>query len=152
MAELRTQQTLRLEFDNVRIDPPGTAITNAALASTNIEADVRIFVGDRLFVDAPVLCVVEFASVLNAWLSSQPSTLSDFRFESADDDEPNILCISVSEDGLGIFSAWQKFSTGDAIGKQQAVAELRRFVRDVARRCQSELGVNVDHWIAASSR
>ncbi len=138
---------IRLTFENLRIDPPGTEITSQALAFTNIEADVRVYLGGRLFLDAILLTVVEFAGVLNGWLVSGETDLTDFRFESSDDEDRNILSFGVSGQGLLMSSGWQQFGADHAIDSEQAVAELRRFVEEVVERCQAKLGLDVAGWV-----
>ncbi len=147
MPVAKDHPTLRLEFEKLHLDPPETAISNAVYAFTNIEADLRICLGERLFVEAERLCVVEFAAVVAKWLASREDEECGFRFESADDEEPNIFSLRLGDGGFEASSGWQKFAATTPLETGQTVAELARFTHDVAQRCENELGIAVGRWI-----
>lgn len=138
---------MKLEFSSLRIEPAGMKISDEARALTNIEADLRIHVAGRMFFDEAMICVVELADALNYWVSSVDYHSIDFRYESMDDDEPNILCLSVNGNETKIYSAWQEFDVAEPIDTNTMIAELERFVDQVIARCRNELGVEVRHWI-----
>ncbi len=140
---------MKFEIGTIWIDPPGTKISSLAHAFTNIDADVRIYIGDRLFFDAQ-LCIVEFANAIQRWLSSQGSEPTDFRFESSDDEEPRILCLEIHDEEVRIFSAWQKFSAAEPLAGEQVVMEMQRFVQEVTRRCRDDLKIDVESWIGVT--
>jgi len=150
MSQPQNKSPLRFEIGDIWIDPAGLDITNQAYAFTNIDADVRIYLGDQLFFDE-TLCIVEFANALRNWFAAMSSQQQNFRFESADDEEPNILSFETLGDSVKINSAWQKFTTSEPLAKVQVLSELERFVPDAILRCQSDLGVNVDRWIKSTT-
>ncbi len=61
---------LKIEFDNLEVDPPGTVVSGRIAAYINIQADLRIHIDGRLFFDEPAVCVVELADQVRAWISS----------------------------------------------------------------------------------
>ena len=99
-----------------------------------------------MFFDATV-CVVELAHAIQRWLAAEGQRVASFRFESGDDEEPNILCFRIGEDGARLFSAWQKFPSDTPVSNERLERALRAFVQEAARRCRDDLGVDVEGWI-----
>ncbi|MGI9384464.1 MAG: hypothetical protein ACR2PO_15025 [Methyloligellaceae bacterium] len=141
---------MKLEIGAVWIDPPGLEITSLPIAYTNIDAEVRIYLGDRLFFDATV-CIVELANAVQRWSAADRPRPARFRFESGDDEEPNILCFERSDEGVRLSSAWQKFHADEKVSEEQLDGALRGFVREVVRRCRDDLGIDVKGWIGRAN-
>ena len=136
---------MRIEIGGVWIDPPGLEITSLPIAYTNIDAQVQIYLGDRVFFDATV-CLVELANAFHRWLAAEGRP-PEFRFESADDDEPNILGFKIGDDGVWLSSAWQRFPADVPVSAERLEAALSAFVQEAARRCRDNLNVDVEDWI-----
>ena len=56
---------MKLELSNLQIDPAGMKIADKARAFTNIEADIRVHIGDQILFDEPMVCVVGLQTQLN---------------------------------------------------------------------------------------
>lgn len=140
---------MKFEIGNIWIDPPGTQISNLPAAYTNIDGEVKITLGGRTFFDA-TLCVVELAGAIQRWLDTEPPRPAEFRFESSDEEEPNILSLQMSDDGVRINSAWRKFNPDQMLPTQAVSTALRDYVRQVTDRCRDDLGVDVSNWIGVT--
>ncbi len=136
----------RFEIGRVWLDPPGIAVTRAVDAFTNIDGDLRFYLGDKLFLHGTV-CVVEFAAALERWRNGGPSRTSTFHFASADDDEPNIFSFEISDDGVRMWSGWQEFTAEEMLGVQPFEQTLMDFVEAIVERCQEDLFLDVRPWL-----
>lgn len=138
---------MKLEMSNFKIDPTGKVIRDKAGAYTNIEANLRLYIGERLFLDFQDACIVELAGMLHKWLSSGDALLTDFQYESMDEEEKDILCFVVNGNEVKVYSIWQKFSVTEPLEMTAVIIELERFIKDVIDRCRHELAVDVSGWV-----
>lgn len=140
--------TLRTEISDLRVDPPGTEITDRTRAYVNIEAHLRIYIGDRVFLDEPMFCVVELAGMVNAWLFSADIPLTDFQYASMDEGEPDTLCLNLDGNRTKIYSALQNFEASEPLDTKQVILEFKRFVTDVVALCRRRLELEITDWVA----
>jgi len=113
------------------------------VASFSIECD-----GQPIYSE-PEFPVVELASALHAWLQTPERARGDFRFESMDAAERDLVWIRGGADGWHAGSVRQTRSLAKAIALGEIEFAVRRYIRDVTAQAR-ELGCDVTRVIARS--
>ncbi len=116
-----------------------------------LEGILKIFVNEVLFFNQSGILLIEFAIYISRWLTSvKNGELTDFNFETMDNDEPILSLIYVKNNLYRIYSVWQDSEVTKLLDKEIIVAAFKKYLDGLENELKLETGIELDKIIKDS--